>query len=102
MVHVYEQNTVSLLCNRDSSTLRKEARYFARQLRPVLQSTDEYDWIEVEYSTCLVFAPLSCKPNCERTIQLLLRDTTTWATAPLRTTNTAYRVHPIEQWEDQQ
>lgn len=102
LVRVTEQDTASVICAKDSAELKKDARYFARKLRPVLQGTDAHDWIEVEYSTYVTKDRSMSYAICERSIQFAVSDTANWALAPLRTTNSTYRSHPINNWEEKE
>ncbi len=59
-------------CGQDSFKLRTEARFLARQVRPLLLLSQEYRWIDVEYSSRIPNDPHDerngCSGACEKTI----------------------------------
>ncbi|PJJ60763.1 hypothetical protein [Hymenobacter chitinivorans] len=70
-------------CEQDSSQLKQQARYFARQMRPALPPAGRYTWINVKYSSCIPIGKegSGCSQECWRTIRFSVADTSTWAAA---------------------
>ena len=95
LVHVSEHD--STLCRRDSTVLKREARFFARQIRPVLLPAGEYRWIEVEYSSCSYLGSdqQGCYQDCQKIVRLALQDTSAWPNAAFYSNSGAYQRHYV-------
>ena len=94
VIHVSEHN--GRLCRRDSNEIKREARFFARQVRPLLLSALKYQWVEVEYSSCPYSVggdKLSCQEDCQKVVQLALQDTSNWLNPTLYPSSESYYTH---------